>query len=71
MATENDTFSEWVILELLGHRRLAGFLSERQIAGHPFLQLMIPSEDGPVSTQWYSPSSVYAITPTDDPFEPV
>lgn len=40
----SDTFSEWVILELLGHRRLAGFLTEQQIAGASFLRLDIPTD---------------------------
>lgn len=59
-----DTFAEWVILELLGHRRLAGYLTEQQIAGASFLRLDVPSE--PPATQYYAPSSVYAITPTTE-----
>ena len=60
-------FAEWVILELLGHRRLAGYLTEQQIAGTLFLRLEIPGAGGqPDITQLYSPGSVYAITPTTD-----
>jgi hypothetical protein len=61
-------FAEWVILELLGHRRLAGWLTEQQIAGASFLRLDIPaSSDQPlVTTQLYAPGSVYAITPTTE-----
>ncbi len=59
-----DTFAEWVILELLGHRRLAGYLTEQQIAGASFLRLDVPSE--PPATQYYAPTSVYAITPTTE-----
>lgn len=59
--------AEWVILELLGHRRLAGYLTEQQVAGTPFLRLEIPGSDGqPGITQLYSPASVYAITPTTE-----
>lgn len=81
MAPEADSFSEWVIIELLGHRRLGGFLTEQQIAGASFLRLDIPGagtrrdDDGELeiamrggfeggATQFYSPNSVYAITPT-------
>lgn len=61
-------FAEWVILELLGHRRLAGWLTEQQIAGASFLRLDIPgpSADQPGATQLYSPGAVYAITPTTE-----
>lgn len=60
--TDHGVFAEWVILELMGHRRLAGFLTEQEIAGRGFLRLEIPAEQ-PV-TQLYNPTSVYAITPT-------
>lgn len=60
----SDTFAGWVILELLGHRRLAGYLSEEEIAGASFLRIDVPSE--PPVTQYYAPGSVYAITPTTE-----
>lgn len=62
--TEDQIFAEWVILELMGHRRLAGFLSEQEIAGKGFLRLEIPGQPG--ATQLYNPTSVYCITPTTE-----
>lgn len=69
-------FKEWVVLELMGHRKLAGLLTEQEIAGHGFLRLDISTgvryrPDGSsieesVATQFYSPSSVYAITPVSE-----
>jgi len=65
---ETTVLASWAILELMGHRRLAGFVSEQQIAGAGFLRLDIPDVN-PVAanmwaaTQFYAPSSVYAITP--------
>lgn len=65
--TERTPFAEWVILELLGHRRLAGHLTEQEIAGKGFLRLDIPAVDGqPAATQLYSPAAVYCITPTTE-----
>lgn len=62
-----QTFAEWVILEQLGHRRLAGHLTEQQIAGHGFLRLDIPGDADTVhATQLLSPASVYAIHPTTE-----
>jgi hypothetical protein len=68
MATEQTAGTEgWAILELMGHRRLGGRLSEATIAGAPFLRIDLPDpqDSGKVAaTQFYSPSAVYAITPT-------
>lgn len=61
---ENEIFAEWVILELMGHRRLAGFLTEQEIAGKGFLRLEVPGNPG--ATQLYNPTSVYCITPTTE-----
>jgi hypothetical protein len=58
------SFADWVILELLGHRRLAGYLTEVQIAGAGFLRIDIPCD--PPVTQYAAPASVYAITPTTE-----
>jgi hypothetical protein len=61
---ETERFAEWCVVELMGHRRLAGFLTEVEIAGRGFLRLEIPST--PPATQLYNPTSVYAITPTTE-----
>lgn len=59
-----NPFAEWAIVELMGHRRLAGKLTEQTIAGFGFLRLDIPGDDDkPPATQIFAPSSVYAITP--------
>lgn len=63
-----QTFAEWAILELLGHRRLAGYLTEQQIGGATFLRIDIPSAEPNTltATQYYAPSAVYGITPTTE-----
>lgn len=68
MTTEQNKFEGWVVLELMGHRRLAGFLSEQQIAGSGFLRLDVyaEGEETPNATPLYSPSAVYCITPTTE-----
>jgi len=69
MADEQKaTFEGFAILELMGHRRLAGKISEAQIGGASFIRIDVPDGDGPetVATQFYSPSAVYCITPTTE-----
>lgn len=60
----SDTFEGWAICELMGRRRLAGHISEQEIAGQAFLRLDVPAE--PPVTQFYSPAAVYCITPTTE-----
>ena len=60
-----DPYEGWAIVELMGHRRLAGHVSEQEIAGAAFLRLDVHGDSGAV-TQFYSPGAVYCITPTTE-----
>lgn len=72
MTESKEPFEGWAILELMGHRRLAGYVSEVELAGAGMLRLDIPATvgDGPneniATTQFYSPSSLYCLTPTTE-----
>lgn len=69
METKNEQkFESWAVLELMGHRKLAGFVQETQLAGAGMLRLDVPDEEPGKfkATQFYSPSSVYALTPTTE-----
>lgn len=59
-----DRFETWAILELMGHRKLAGYLTEQEIAGQGFLRIDVPTT--PPVTQYYHPKAVYGITPTTE-----
>lgn len=63
-ATNHEPFAAWAILELMGHRRLAGFVQEVEVAGHGMLRIDIPAEIP--TTQYYSVGSVYCMTPTTE-----
>jgi hypothetical protein len=63
---ENNSFEEWCVLELFGHRRLAGKVTDAVIGGASFIRIDIPAKDGKKTTQFYSPAAVYAITPTTE-----
>lgn len=68
MSDTAEVFEGWAILELMGHRRLAGWLSEATIGGGSFIRIDVPSDDEAAAgaTQFYAPASVYAITPTTE-----
>lgn len=64
----DDEFGGWMILELMGHRRMAGLVTDVEVAGSRFLRIDVYGEDTtttePLITQYYSPSAIYCITPT-------
>lgn len=60
------TFEGWAVLELMGHRKLAGMVREVTIAGAGFLRLDVPGADDKSATQFYPPTSVYCLTPTTE-----
>ena len=69
MGGETTPFEGWAILELMGHRKLGGYLSEATLAGAGFLRIQVPrvgAEKGWSAEQLYAPSAVYAITPTTE-----
>lgn len=62
---DNKQFEEWAILELMGHRKLAGLVKEQTIGSASFIRIDVPDKDGNyVATQYYNPSAVYCMTPT-------
>lgn len=64
MSQTKEPFADWAILELMGHRRLAGFVQEVELAGSGVLRIDIPNE--PPLTQFYPPSAIYCLTPTTE-----
>jgi hypothetical protein len=39
MADKPETFEEWALLELFGHQRLAGRVTEQQLGGASFVRV--------------------------------
>lgn len=70
-------FEGWAIVELLGHRRLGGFVREETLFGVAMVRIDIPSardslgvplsgNGETIATQYYSPSALYALTPASE-----
>jgi hypothetical protein len=53
----------WGILELMGHVRLAGYVSEEEKFGGKLGRIDVPHPDGRTTTQFFGGSSVYRLTP--------
>jgi hypothetical protein len=64
----------WAVLELMGHRKLGGWVTEEVVAGQAFVRIDVPGPETPddpagekaVATQFYSPAAVYCITPSTE-----
>ncbi|TGE22805.1 hypothetical protein [Hymenobacter metallicola] len=60
-------FEAWAILEIMGHVKLAGKVSETTIAGAPLLRVDVPATDvHPEFTRFYGASSIYCLTPVSE-----
>lgn len=66
MSAEN-TFDMFAIVELFGHARIAGRVSEQVIAGQGFVRVDVPeNEQYPAFTRMYGTGAIYSITPVDE-----
>lgn len=66
MATEG-TFEGWAILELMGHRRLGGFVRTVELAGVGLFRIDVPTADAEeLTTQFYAPAALYCLTPATE-----
>lgn len=64
---EQQQSAFWAIVELMGHRTLAGEVHPMELAGHGYLRVEIP-ETGTVAA-WnkiLAPGAVYGLTPVDE-----
>jgi hypothetical protein len=55
------------ILELMGRRRLGGYISEARVAGAAFIRIDVPHPNDSTlfrATHFYSPAAIHSITPT-------
>lgn len=62
--TDQQKLETWAIVEIMGHQRFAGYVSERAIGGASLLQVDVPECDGRAAfTKLIGVGSIYAITP--------
>jgi len=64
--SENTKFEHWALVELMGHQRISGLVSEFTIAGKGMIRVDVPNAAGEtIFSRFYSPEAVYCISPTD------
>jgi hypothetical protein len=61
---ETAVVENWAILEIMGHERLAGRITETNIAGVPMLRVEVPTtEKLPGFVRLLSGASIFSLTP--------
>lgn len=59
-----EAFRSWGLLELFGHTRLAGELSEQTIGGCNFIRIDVPKVgDTEAYTRYLTQGAIYSMTP--------
>lgn len=67
MSTEKTSFNEWALVELFGHQKIVGKVSEASLAGGAFLRVDVPSFNGAAAfTRFYGPGAIYSIAPVTE-----
>jgi hypothetical protein len=58
-----EVFTQWALVELFGHSRIAGLVTEQSIGGCSFLRVDVPAIDTePAFTKCYGNGAIYAMT---------
>lgn len=67
MSETKAPFEHWALVELFGHQRIAGKVTESEIGGGKFLRVDVPTVgDRQALTKYYGPSAIYGITPVTE-----
>lgn len=62
---ENKPFETWAIVELMGHIKIAGLVTEEERFGTKLGRCDIPGPNDTIyATQYFAGGSIYRVTPT-------
>lgn len=55
-----------MVVELFGHQKIAGYVSEHNVAGAPFIRVDVPeTESTPGFSRMFHPNAIYCFNPCD------
>ena len=64
MEEQRQGFKAWAVVEIMGHKQAAGWVTEEPIAGVNMLRIDIPEVGGhPAQTVYHGGASIYGIHP--------
>jgi hypothetical protein len=62
-----ERFEEWAIVELFGHQRIAGRVSEQTVGGTAFVRVDVPAREGvQPMTRLFGQGAIYSMTIVDE-----
>lgn len=64
---EQENFEAWGIVDLFGHQRIAGRISEQVIGGETFIRVDIPTTTEDFHTRLFGKGAIYSMSITDEP----
>lgn len=69
MSEANGKLEMWALVELMGHSRIVGLVTEQTVAGSPMLRVDVPTPDGAGTkfTRFFSGNAIYGISPIEKP----
>ena len=60
---EQSKIEQWAVVELFGHQKIAGLLTEATIGGCSFVRVDVPAiGESPAFTKLYGNGAIYAIS---------
>lgn len=68
MASDNgssEKFDQWCVLDLFGHQRTAGHVTEASIGGCAFIRIDVPEGDE-FRTEYYGNGAIYSMRPVSE-----
>jgi hypothetical protein len=66
-STKPDTFNQWALVELFGHQKIVGKVTEATLAGGAFIRVDVPEFDKQAAfTRFFGPGAIYSINPVTE-----
>ncbi len=65
--SDSANFRQWCIVEIYGHQKYAGMVSEAEIGGCKFVRVDIPAEnETPAFTKFFGQGAIFSMTPVSE-----
>jgi hypothetical protein len=64
--SEIGSFEQWCVVEIMGHKKFAGLVTEQVIGGTSFVRIDVPAIESPkreAFTKLFGAGSIYCMTP--------
>ena len=68
MTVTVEKFEQWCVVEIMGHKKFAGFVTEQSVGGTSFVRIDVPEvavagRTLPAFTKLFGAGSIYCISP--------